>query len=78
MLAMSTGLTIIGWCLLEETYWCFGVFITIVMSIIPMVLFLIFYKNMWLKGFLAFTGTMIASVYIIVDTRSLLERLGVD
>jgi len=38
--AISTGLSIIGFCLQNELYWCFGVIATMLASLIPMGVFL--------------------------------------
>ena len=75
---MSTGLSLIGFCLKDEMYWCFGVLATLIFAMIPMAVFVFYLPHLWMTSLLAFLGTISVSVYIIIDTLSILQRLGTD
>ena len=76
--AMTIGLSLIGFCLKDEMYWAFGVLATLIFAMIPMVVFVIYIPKLWLTSLLGFLGTISVSVYIIIDTLSILQRLGTD
>ena len=66
--AMTTGLSLIGCCLKNELYWCFGVLATLIFSLIPMVVFIFYFPKLYVSVIFSFCGTILVSVYIILDT----------
>ena len=76
--SMTFGLSIIGFCLHDEMYWCFGLIATLIFSMIPMGFFFFAFPELWLTSLLGFLGTISVSVYIVLDTISILQRLGTD
>lgn len=70
--AMTTGLSLIGCCLQNEMYWCFGVLATLIFSLVPMVVFIFYFPKLLVSVLFSFCGTILVSVYIILDTISIL------
>jgi FtsH-binding integral membrane protein len=75
---MATGLSLLGCCLAHEMYWCFGTLVTLLFTVIPLVYFIIFLKAYWLNALLGFLGTIVMSIYIIIDTNTIMMRYGTD
>jgi FtsH-binding integral membrane protein len=76
--SMTFGLSMIGFCLQNEMFWCFGIIATLIFAMIPMGFFLFAFPELWLTSLFGFLGTISVSVYIILDTLSILQRLGTD
>jgi len=73
---MTIALTLVALCVKSEMTWCYGIGATIIFAIWPAIIFVCFNPDRTRQTMLAFFGTIIASVYIIIDTDKIIGTYG--
>jgi len=75
---MSVGLTAIATCISNEINWCWGVTGSLLFAIIPFVYFALSKEALMIQNLICFLGTIVISVYIVIDSKSIMRRLELD
>jgi FtsH-binding integral membrane protein len=73
--AMTMGLTLTALCVKREMTWAKDVGGAMVGTLFPLILFFYIWPNLWLVNILSFVGAIFCSIYIVLDTKSVMARL---
>lgn len=73
--AVTLGCTLIAMCIPGEMTWCYGIAGGILCAMWPLIIFSLFWPDKWLSNLIAFLGAVLSSVYIVIDTKSIMRRL---
>ena len=75
---MTFGLTGIASCISHEINWCYGLLGCIVSAIVPFLFFTIYLDSFFIENIICFLGTIVTSVYIVIDSQSIMKRLSLE
>ena len=79
MTACTTfGLVTCSMCVKSEMTWLWGVAGAILFALAPLVLFSFFFRSLWLANLISFLGCIIFSIYIVLDIKLIMNRIGLD
>lgn len=75
---MTIGLTVFACCTKMKLTWLWGIGATISFAVWPLLLFCFIYPSKLLFNVIAFLIVILASIYIIFDTKLIIKKLNVD
>ena len=73
---MTVGLSLVSICIANEMTWCYGIGATLLMATWPAIVFGVLRPDYTRTTIMAFFGTIIASIYIIIDTAKIMASYG--
>ena len=76
--AVTIGCTLIAMCIPGEMTWCYGIAGAIMCAMWPLIFFSLFWPTKFIANLIAFLGAILASVYIVIDTKNIMKRLELD
>jgi len=75
---MTFGLTGIASCISHEINWCYGLLGCLVSAIVPFLFFTFYLDSFFIENIICFLGTIVTSVYIVIDSQSIMKRLSLE
>jgi len=75
---MSVGLCAFASGIQGEMNWCWGITGAIIFTLAPFLFFTFFLRDLLIQNIICFLGTIVTSVYIVIDSKTIMKKLGLD
>jgi len=75
---MTVGLTAIASGISGEINWCWGITGALISTIAPFLFFAFFLRDLLVQNIICFLGTIVTSVYIVIDSKNIMKRLELN